>query len=129
MDNKNENNKLQESGEMYLETILILQSKLSGVRSIDIVEYMGYTKPSVSRAVNLLKTSGYITVDNAGFISFTNKGKEKAESVYERHVLLSEFLKSIGVSETTAVADACKIEHYISEETFDAIKAHAKSTR
>ena len=110
--------RLQESGEMYLETILILSRKSNAVRSIDISEYMGYSKPSVSRAMGLLKADGYITL--------TESGRKIAEKIYERHNVLAEALKMLGVSETAAVADACKIEHDISDESFEAIKRHLK---
>lgn len=113
---------LLESGEMYLETILVLSKTKDNLRSIDIVEHMGYSKPSVSRAVGLLKNGGYILVDNDGFITLTKDGLDVAERIYERHNLISSFLASIGVSEEIASADACKIEHYLSEETIEAIK-------
>lgn len=117
---------LQESGEMYLETILILSRKNNTVRSIDISEYMGYSKPSVSRAVGLLRSDGYITVDGGGYIALTDSGRKIAEKIYERHNVLAEALKMLGVTETAAVADACKIEHDISDESFEAIKRHLK---
>ena len=117
--------RLQESGEMYLETILILSRKSNAVRSIDISEYMGYSKPSVSRAMGLLKAEGYIPVDG-GYITLTESGRKIAEKIYERHNVLAETLKMLGVSETAAVADACKIEHDISDESFEAIKRHLK---
>ena len=117
---------LQESGEMYLETILVLSKKQSSVRSIDISEYMGYSKPSVSRAVGLLKNGGLITVDRSGFISLTESGLDIASRTYERHVWLSEFLVSIGVSPEVALDDACKLEHYISAESFGALKRYAE---
>ncbi len=120
---------LQESGEMYLETILILSRRNQFVRSIDISEHMGFSKPSVSRAVGILKTGGYISVDGGGHITLTESGREIAEKIYERHTVLSEMLKKIGVSAETAAADACKIEHVISSETFDAIKRHIKVKR
>ncbi|MBQ6570248.1 MAG: metal-dependent transcriptional regulator [Clostridia bacterium] len=113
---------IQESGEMYLETILILSQKNSQVRSIDVVDYMGFSKPSVSRAVGLLKAGQYISVDEDGFITLTDIGREIAEKIYERHTVLTEFLAALGVSEETATADACKIEHDISDESFNAIK-------
>lgn len=115
---------LQESGEMYLETILILSRKNGGVRSIDISEYMSYSKPSVSRAVGLLKSDGYIAIDGGGYITLTESGKKIAEKIYERHNVLAEALKMLGVSEPAATADACKIEHDISDESFEAIKRH-----
>lgn len=113
--------RIQESGEMYLETILILSEKMTGVRSIDVGEYMGFSKPSVSRAVGLLKNGGYITVDNDGFLWLTDAGREIAEKIYARHTMLSELLCKIGVSPETAADDACRIEHFISDETFDAL--------
>ena len=115
---------LQESGEMYLETILILSRKNGTVRSSDISEYMSYSKPSVSRAMGLLKTSGFIIVDGGGYITLTDNGRKIAEKIYERHNVLAEALKMLGVSEPAATADACKIEHDISDESFEAIKRH-----
>ena len=115
---------LQESGEMYLETILILQRKRGFVRSVDISEYMGYSKPSVSRAVSLLKAGAYITMGDDGRILLTEAGKAVAEKILSRHTLLTQFLQSIGVDLETASADACKMEHVISDPTFDAIKNH-----
>ena len=106
---------------MYLETILILSQK-GDVRSIDVCEYMGYSKPSVSRAVGILKSGGYITVDRDGYITLTGEGRYIAERTYERHNVLTAFFKMIGVSEETASEDACKIEHDISDETFKALK-------
>ena len=113
---------LQESGEMYLETILILSQKSGFVRSVDIGEKMGYSKPSVSVAMKNLREKSYVTVDEDGFISLTEKGKQRAESVLERHTILSDWLIGIGVSKETAQADACRIEHDLSEESFAAIK-------
>ena len=113
---------LQESGEMYLETILILTRKSSAVRSIDVCEHMGFSKPSVSRAVGLLKQGGYINVDSDGYISLTDAGFSEANKIYERHKALTEFLVKIGVDEELAANDACKIEHVISDESFLAIK-------
>lgn len=117
---------LLESGEMYLETILVLQQRNSKVRSIDISEEMQFSKPSVSRAIKLLKTNGYINVDTQGYITFTEKGKEVAEDIYDRHQVLTECLIYLGVSEELAAKDACKIEHDLSKETFAAIKKHMK---
>ncbi|MBO4848557.1 MAG: metal-dependent transcriptional regulator [Clostridia bacterium] len=117
---------VRESGEMYLETILILSEKSSNVRSIDVGEYMGYSKPSVSRAVGLLKKEGMIIIDSAGHITLTEDGARKAKSIYERHTLLSRLLMDLGVDEKTAIEDACRIEHYISDTTFDAIKRHVR---
>ncbi len=117
---------LQESGEMYLETILMLSRKNPYVRSVDISESMGYSKPSVSRAVGLLRSGGYITMDENGHIFLTGTGREIAEKIMSRHTLLTELFVSLGVSRETAVADACKIEHVISDETFQAIHNHRK---
>ena len=116
--------KLHESGEMYLETILILNGQKPHVRSIDIADYMNFSKPSVSRAVNLLKSEGYIVVDNSGYIKLTESGKAVAEKIYDRHTGLSEYLMMLGVSKETADKDACAIEHVISDESFEAIKKH-----
>ena len=113
---------IQESGEMYLETILILSQKMDNVHAIDVGKYMGYSKPSVSRAMGILKEGGFIKVADSGVITLTDEGKKKAESVYERHNVISELLMMIGVSEETAIEDACKAEHYISDETFEALK-------
>ncbi len=121
--------KMQESGEMYLETILVLSKKLNVVRSIDIAEEMGYSKPSVSRAVGKQKEGKYIVVDEDGFIALTGTGREIAERIYERHTVLSDLLIRIGVSPETAVADACRVEHDISEETFEAIKKRLKKPK
>lgn len=117
---------LLESGEMYLESILQLTQKQGNVRSIDISEYMGYSKPSVSRAVGLLKNGGYIQVDEEGMITLTDTGLEIAQKIYERHTLLTQLLIRLGVSPETASADACKIEHNLSDETFEAIKNHVR---
>ncbi len=113
---------LMESGEMYLETILVLSKKLPQVRSIDIADEMNYSKPSVSRAMGILRNGGYIDVDRNGYITLTQLGKELAEKIYERHNVLTCVLKMIGVSPETAREDACRVEHYISDETFQAIK-------
>ena len=115
---------LQESGEMYLESILVLSQKLSHVRSVDISEHMGYSKPSVSRAMGLLRNGNYITVDEDGFIHLTQEGKAVAEKIYNRHNLLTRMLIGIGVDPETAAADACKMEHVISDRTYEAIKKH-----
>lgn len=117
---------LRSSGEMYLETIHILQNKSSVVRALDISEEMGFSKPSVSRALKKLIADGYINVDNNGYITFTDLGKSIAEKIYERHTILSEMLKLLGVDEKTAVEDACKIEHDISDKSFEAIKRHMR---
>ena len=117
---------LQESGEMYLETIYLLSKNSDSVRSIDvcmdIAEYMNFSKPSVSRAVGLLKQGGYLYTDKNGYLFLTDEGKKVAHKTYERHVVLSQFFESIGVSAETATNDACKIEHVISDETFNAVK-------
>lgn len=115
---------IHESGEMYLETILTLSKYTPHVRAIDIGEHMGYSKPSVSRAVGLLKEGGFIKVGEDGGITLTETGRAIAEKIYERHTVLTDFFKKIGVDEETAMADACKMEHVISDETFNAIKAH-----
>ena len=117
---------LQESGEMYLETIYILSKESDCVRSLDVAEYMGFSKPSVSRAVSLLKKGEYITADARGYLHLTQAGKEVAEKMFERHTLLTSFLEKLGVESDTASRDACKMEHHISEETFSAIKKHAE---
>lgn len=115
---------LLESGEMYLETILILSQRQAPVRAVNIGEYMGFSKPSVSRAMGLLRQGGYILVDSGGAITLTEAGREVAERIYERHTTLTKVLCMLGVGEETAAEDACKIEHYISEETFEALKKH-----
>lgn len=117
---------LQESGEMYLETILVLSKKNNSVRAIDVGEYMGFSKPSVSRALSLLKSGGYVTSDADGYLSLTESGEDVAVKIYERHKLLTTFLTELGVSENTASMDACKIEHHLSDESFEAIKRHAQ---
>ncbi len=119
---------IQESGEMYLETIFVLSSKKSSVRAIDICEYMGYSKPSVSRAMGILKKEELISVDSSGHITLTDKGCEIAQRMYERHTLISRFLRSLGVDEGIAAEDACRIEHCISEESFNAIKKFAEGS-
>ena len=118
---------LQESGEMYLETILILSREKGSVRSIDISEHMGYSKPSVSRAVGLLKSGNYITVEDDGHILLTDEGRQIAEKIMSRHTLLTRMLESLGVSRETAAADACKMEHVISDETFEAFQKHMQA--
>lgn len=115
---------LQESGEMYLETIFILSQRMPAVRSIDVSEYMGFSKPSVSRAIGLLKGNGYISVDRDGYITLTESGCAVAGKMYERHTWLTKFLVRLGVDEKTASEDACKMEHYISDASFEAIKNH-----
>ena len=115
---------LQESGEMYLETIYVLSQKYKDVRAIDVGEYMGYSKPSVSRAVGLLKSGGYLVSNELGHLSLTDAGVEVAEKIYERHTMLTRYLQLLGVSAETAAEDACKMEHIISDESFNAIKKH-----
>jgi len=116
---------VHESGEMYLEAIYVLQEKTGFVRSIDVSEYLGYSKPSVSRAMGILRTGEYITMDTDGSITLTEKGRDIARKIYERHTLLTKMLVHIGVSEETAAADACKLEHAISDESFEALKKYA----
>ena len=118
--------RIQESGEMYLETILRLSQKSGHVRAIDVGEEMGYSKPSVSRAMSLLKQGGYIVIDKDGSITLTEAGLALAEKIYERHTLITNFLISIGVDEETAALDACKMEHSISDASFEAIKKLAE---
>ena len=118
---------IQESGEMYLETILILSQKQKTVRSIDVAEEMAFSKPSVSRAMGILKKGGYIAIDTLGHITLTESGREAAERIYERHRILSEILMRLGVPEQTASEDACKMEHYISDTSFAAIKEHLRT--
>ncbi len=115
---------IHESGEMYLETIHVLSKKNGAVRSIDISEHMGYSKPSVSRAVGLLKNEGYITVDKDGYIHLTETGIAVSEKIYERHTVLTQLLISFGVSEEIATEDACRLEHAISDESLEAIKRY-----
>ena len=113
---------LQESGEMYLESILVLIRQGKAVRSIDIVDYMGYSKPSVSRAVGILKKNGYIIMNGSGHLYLTDEGRSVAEKTFERHRVLTKVFTKLGVSAGIAAEDACKIEHVISDETFEAIK-------
>lgn len=115
---------VRESGEMYLEAILVLARKSGYVRSIDVSEYLGYSKPSVSRAMGILREGGYILVEKDGAITLTDSGKKLAETIYERHTVLSELLIRLGVDERTATDDACRIEHVISDESFQAIKQY-----
>ena len=116
--------RLQESGEMYLETIYMLSKQMNIVRSIDVVEHMGYSKPSVSRAVNLLKQGGYLTVEDNGNLRLTDSGRQIGEKIYERHKVLTRMLTMLGVDEKTASEDACKMEHAISDASFEAIRRH-----
>ena len=115
---------VHESGEMYLEAIHVLTKSNGYVRSIDVSEYLGYSKPSVSRAMGILRAGGYITVEKDGGISLTEAGQEIAEKIYARHTLLTKLLIHIGVSEETAAEDACKLEHAISDESFEALKKY-----
>ena len=119
--------KIQESAENYLETILILKHRIGNVRSIDIANELSFSKPSVSIAMKNLRENGYIEVDQHGFIVLTDKGNKIAEMIYERHTLLSDWLQALGVPPAIAVEDACRIEHVISAESFEAIKSHVKS--
>ena len=116
--------KIQESAENYLETILILGQKNGNVRSIDIAHELEFKKPSVSVAMKNLRENGYIRVDDNGFITLTESGRQIAETMYERHLLFSQWLMDLGVNEKTAVEDACKMEHVLSQESFAAIKKH-----
>ena len=118
---------VHESGEMYLESIYVLSKKHPNVRSIDVVDYMGYSKPSVSRAVNLLKKGGFLQMDTDGTLTLTETGREVAEKIFERHTILSKYLMRLGVSQETAAEDACKMEHVISDESFEAIKRSVQS--
>lgn len=120
---------IQESGEMYLENILVLSKKNPSVRAIDLSEYMGFSKPSISRALSLLKSGGFVTVNEHGVLSLTTDGKAIAEKIYERHTVLTDFLTLIGVDKDTASKDACKIEHVISDKSFNAIKEQVKLLR
>ena len=115
---------VHESGEMYLEAILVLRRKQDFVRSVDVGEYLGYSKPSVSRAMGLLRKGGLITVERDGGLHLTQEGRELAEKIYERHTVLSRVLIGLGVPEEIAVEDACKIEHDISDVSFEIIKRH-----
>ena len=119
---------LQESGEMYLESIYVLSKKKDSVRAIDVGEHLGYSKPSVSRAMGILRQGGYIKVEKDGSIFLTEPGRKVAETMFVRHTMLSQFLISLGVDEKTAADDACKIEHVISARSFDAIKSHIEKT-
>jgi Mn-dependent DtxR family transcriptional regulator len=118
---------MHESAEMYLETIYTLSLNSTSVRSIDVAEALNYSRPSVSRAVGLLKKDGYLLMDGEGFLTLTEEGRALAERIYERHTVLTAALEALGVDKETAAEDACKIEHDISDRTFDAIKAHMKT--
>ncbi|MBQ7965136.1 MAG: metal-dependent transcriptional regulator [Ruminococcus sp.] len=117
---------IQESGEMYLESILVLSKKSPNVRAIDLSEYMGFSKPSVSRALSVLKSGGFVTVSEQGYLTLTEDGKAIAEKIYERHTVLTNYLTLIGVSKETASQDACKMEHVVSDESFNAIKEQVR---
>lgn len=117
---------IQESGEMYLESILVLSKKNPNVRAIDISEYMGFSKPSVSRALSVLKSGGFVTVSEQGHLKLTDDGKAIADKIYERHTVLTNYLTLIGVDEEIASRDACKMEHVVSDESFNAIKEQVK---
>ncbi len=117
---------VQESGEMYLEAIYVLSQRSNLVRAIDVGEYLGYSKPSVSRALGVLKDEGMVTKNSEGYLSLTQSGEDRAKTIYERHTLLTKLFINLGVDEETATEDACRIEHYISEKTFSALKAHVK---
>ena len=120
---------MQESGEMYLETILILKEKSKNVRAIDVAEDMGFSKPSVSRGLSILKEEKCISVDEKGFITLTRKGSQIAKKIYERHVVLSDMLVALGVDKKTALEDACRVEHVISDKSFAAIKKYIAENR
>lgn len=117
---------IQESGEMYLETIYLLSKKSRDVHSVDVGEYMGYSKPSVSRAIGLLKKGGYVEMEKDGALTLTEAGRELAEKIYERHTVLTQFLIQLGVDPQIAAEDACKIEHDISDISLAAIKNNLK---
>lgn len=116
--------KIQESAENYLETIYMLQQRKGQVRSIDIVNELSFSKPSISVAIKNLRAGGYVEMDDSGFITLLPQGREIAERMFERHIFLSDWLVSLGVDPKVAVEDACRVEHVISAETFDAIKRH-----
>lgn len=115
---------LHESGQMYLESIYVLSKRNEKIRAIDVGAYLGYSKPSVSRAIGILKRGEYVSVDVNGYISLTSKGEKVASELYERHTVLSNMLIALGIDEATATEDACRIEHVISDKSFDAIKKH-----
>ncbi|MBQ3903913.1 MAG: metal-dependent transcriptional regulator [Eubacterium sp.] len=116
----------RESAEMYLESIYVLSLKSDTVRRIDISKYMGYAKPSVTRGISLLEERGLVSVDESGNLLLTKEGKKEAQQIYERHTVLTKMFVKLGVDEKTAAQDACRIEHYISNKTFNAIKKHMK---
>jgi len=117
---------LMESGEMYLEALYVLSLENELVRAIDVGEYLGYSKPSVSRAVSLLKSEGFIRRDDRGFLYLTEAGEIIGKSVYERHIVLTDLFMMMGIDEDTANKDACRVEHYICDKTFEAVKAYVK---
>ena len=119
--------KLMESGQMYLETIYVLSKEKAGVHSIDVSEHMGYSKPSVSRAIGILKSGGYVEMAEDGSLTLTEAGRTLAEQIYERHTILTEFLVRLGVDRATATEDACKMEHVISDESMAALKKFIES--
>ena len=121
--------RIQESGEMYLETIYVLSKTGKPVRAVDVGEHMGFSKPSVSRAIGLLKQGGYVVTDEAGYLRLTETGRVAAEKTYERHTILTELFVRLGVAPTTASEDACKVEHDLSDETFRAIKTYVESLK
>ena len=120
---------IKESGEMYLEAIYVLSKKINGVHAIDVGEYLGFSKPSVSRAMSILKKKGYVGVDGESHVNLTETGYSLAEKIFNRHVLIKNFLLSIGVSEDVAETDACKIEHVLSDETFTALQNHLQKIK
>ena len=120
---------IHESGEMYLEAILVLNQKNGFTRSVAVGEYLGYSTPSVSRAMSILRSGGYVQVEDTGGLVLTNSGRELAEKIFERHTLLSQLLMALGVPEGTAIADACKMEHAISDESFQALKRHMEQMK
>jgi len=119
---------LRESGQMYLESILVLSEKGAPVRSLDVANHLGFSKPSVSRAMGKLKTEEYIKIDPQGYITLTEKGKSIAGKIYEKRVVLKDFIMSLGVDEETASGDACRIEHVLSDKTFEALKESRKTS-
>ena len=119
---------LQESGEMYLETIYVLSQSGKPVRSVDVGEYMGFSKPSVSRAVGLLKEGGYVVMNAEGHLSLTDEGRDAAEKIFQRHTVLTRLLVELGADEETAAEDACRMEHVISDMTYEAIRRHILKT-
>jgi len=119
---------MQESGEMYLESILVLSQNDAPVRSMDVAKYLGVSKPSVSRAMAILKTGNYVEIDRQGYITLAEEGRKIAEKIYERHIVLSKFFISLGTDRETAEEDACRIEHVISDKTFEIVKKHVTET-